>query len=357
MAQNASNAQKRIQIELDAWTELYTDLKISTEVTAPVLSRELKMTCDLSASGYPGSFDGPRAWRITRHHLQGRTRTEADKDYYRTAERLQRSSVLPDGCTAAEFSRKALAFLIHIRPNLPQAYDDDDTMAYIINLMPKGLRESGRRIKTELRQEGREHDFMHVIQRCHALVHEEQKTAAPAPAFVVTDADALLHNLANLSDTTGMVLTQSAGHGPAGIDLNTGLAGVGGSPARQWCKDCPHGDKGCFTAPDYEGPLPINVHLNKERVAGIKAAKAANAKESGIPLKPLKEPSRKDIDAFKKRRADRREAAKARDAAKKGPPAAGAAAPPPPAGVGIDDEDVSDWRNSLIELSPTSRVG
>ena len=26
MAQNASNAQKRIQIELDAWTELYTDL-------------------------------------------------------------------------------------------------------------------------------------------------------------------------------------------------------------------------------------------------------------------------------------------------------------------------------------------
>ena len=114
MAQNASNAQKRIQIELDAWTELYTDLKVSTELTAPVLSRELIETCDLSASGYPGSFDGPRAWRITKHHLQGRTRTEADKDYYRTAERLQRASALPDGCTASEFSRKALAFLVHM---------------------------------------------------------------------------------------------------------------------------------------------------------------------------------------------------------------------------------------------------
>ena len=42
IAQNRSNAEKRKQIELDAWTEMYTDLKISTEVTAPVLSRELK---------------------------------------------------------------------------------------------------------------------------------------------------------------------------------------------------------------------------------------------------------------------------------------------------------------------------
>ena len=69
------------------WTELYTDLKVSTEVTAPVLSRELKNTCDLTASGHPGSFDGPRAWRIVVHHLQGRARTEADKDYYRTSPR------------------------------------------------------------------------------------------------------------------------------------------------------------------------------------------------------------------------------------------------------------------------------
>ena len=37
MAQNASNAQKRIQIELDAWTELYTDLKVS--IRCPPSSR------------------------------------------------------------------------------------------------------------------------------------------------------------------------------------------------------------------------------------------------------------------------------------------------------------------------------
>ena len=75
----------------------------------PVTSREMKELCDLSttrgiAGGY---FDGPRAWRIVIGKLKGGRRTEYDKDYYRTAERLQRASPLSDGCTGAEYSKKA----------------------------------------------------------------------------------------------------------------------------------------------------------------------------------------------------------------------------------------------------------
>ncbi len=76
-------------------------LKESTEETAPVLSRELKEQCDLSitrnlAGGY---FDGPRAWRIVLHRLKHGQRTETDKDFYRNAERLQRSSPLWMKCS------------------------------------------------------------------------------------------------------------------------------------------------------------------------------------------------------------------------------------------------------------------
>ena len=175
---------------MDSWTEVFTLLKTCTEVTAPVLSRELKDACDLAkTSGLPGGyFDGPLAWRMLMDKLKGGERSEADKDFYRTAERLQRASHLHDGCSASEYSRKALAFLVHIKPFLPQAYGDDDTTQYLIGLMPKALREGGRRIKAELATAGRSHDFMEVIRRCRALVHEEQKGAPPAPAFVLTGA-------------------------------------------------------------------------------------------------------------------------------------------------------------------------
>ena len=118
--QNAANAQKRLQITLESWTKVFTLLKISTESTAPVLSRELKELCDLSTHGddYVGTFDGPRAWKMVKHQLGTSCMTEADKDFYRTAERMQRATDLPDGCAASEYSRKALAFLVHIRPNL-----------------------------------------------------------------------------------------------------------------------------------------------------------------------------------------------------------------------------------------------
>ena len=182
---NAQNAVKRYNLTMDAWTEIYTLFKTSTESAAPALSRELKELCDLSQtrklSG--GYFDGPRAYRLVMHRLSGGARrTHADKDFYRQAERIQLASPLADGCLASEYTKRALAFLVHIRPFLAQSYDDDDTTQYIIRLMPKSLREGGRRIEADLIREGKHHEFMTVIQRCRELVQEEQKAAPPATA-------------------------------------------------------------------------------------------------------------------------------------------------------------------------------
>ena len=211
LTQNEANAEKRIALQLKYWTEVYAWFKQSTELSAPVLSRELKDACDLSTRGVEGGFfDGPRAYAIVLHRLANPNRSEADKDFYRAAERVQRGSALADGCQATEFSKKALAFILKIRPYLAQGYSDDDTSQYIIDLMPKALREGGRRIKAELRREGRYHDHMHVVQTCRALVHEEQKAPAPAPALVALAAvDIGCHDLESLSRTTGMMLSCS----------------------------------------------------------------------------------------------------------------------------------------------------
>ena len=178
-----------------------------------------------------------------------------------------------------------MAFLIHIRPFLAQGYDDDDTSQYIINLMPKALRESGRRIKTELIAEGHYRDHMYVIQTCRALVQEECKGPAKTPAFVVVAvADVGNLDLASLSRSTGMDLTFDGSSGPSGpADFpTTGLVGFDGKDGK-WCPKCPH-PRGmqCFEDPAYSGPMPINVFKNKERLKGILAAKAANAAKAGV---------------------------------------------------------------------------
>ena len=129
-AQNEANRQRRCAIQLSEWTKIYAALKKSTETSAPVLSRELQERCDLSKRSPPvagGYFDGPRAWRMVLHKLSmGGERSQQDKNFYRASEHTQRSNRLPDGCSAADYAKKALAFLVHIKPNLPQTYSDDD---------------------------------------------------------------------------------------------------------------------------------------------------------------------------------------------------------------------------------------
>jgi hypothetical protein len=156
-AQNKANAERRLTIQMDAWTKVYGLLKRSTERLAPVLSRQMKNLCDMERTrNMPGGyFDGPRAWAMVLSAIEEGAKSEGDKDFYRTAERTQRASTLPDGCSAADYAKKALAFLVHIKPFLAQSYDDDDTAQYLISLMPKALRGDGRRIRTELKAEGR----------------------------------------------------------------------------------------------------------------------------------------------------------------------------------------------------------
>ena len=58
---------------MDDWATIYVGLKVCTETTAPMLSRELKELCDLSvtASLPGGSYDGPRAWRHVLDKIRG----------------------------------------------------------------------------------------------------------------------------------------------------------------------------------------------------------------------------------------------------------------------------------------------
>ena len=107
---NRANDIARYQTTMRAWTTVYSAYKKSTEITNPVLSRELATACDLSqtaglAGGY---FDGPLAHRMVMREVDGEERTEADKAYYRTAERIQLASPLADGCLAVEYRKRAL---------------------------------------------------------------------------------------------------------------------------------------------------------------------------------------------------------------------------------------------------------
>ena len=350
--QNTANAEKRYTITMEAWTELYTALKTCTEVTAPVLSRSLMELCDLfKTRNLPGGyFDGPRAWRIVVNHLEGDKRTEMDKNFYRTAERLQRASHLPDGCTAAEYAKKALAFLVHIKPYLPQLYDDDDTTTYLIQLMPKALREGGRRIRHELELVGKLHDFMYVIQKCRALVHEEQKASTQTHAFVITDDSCDAHDVDALMRTTGMMLAVPAGTnvGALGGSIGSPLDPAAAATEKKWCDNCPHKGQ-CFQDPAWAGPPPLVTFVNKEKWRGILDGKAANAKKHGVPNARVTLPSKEAVDKFLKARKEKRE----KNKAARGEGGGGEGAPRallPPQGLAADAE-LADWRTSLLDLT------
>ena len=121
LRENGQFAAKRQQIILHYWTELYKALADATEVSAPFLHSKLKKLCDMSIThSMPGSHkDGPRAWKMVVQAMVGRDRSEADKDFYRKAERFQRDHRLPDGCGPDEYSNKALAYLTKLMPHLP----------------------------------------------------------------------------------------------------------------------------------------------------------------------------------------------------------------------------------------------
>ena len=90
---NAANREKRFVTRMKAWTDVYTLFKLSTEKSAPMLSRELLELCDLEkihgSEEFIGYYDGPRSYRIVPADLLKTRRSHADKEFYRAAERLR----------------------------------------------------------------------------------------------------------------------------------------------------------------------------------------------------------------------------------------------------------------------------
>ena len=94
---------------------------------------------------------------------------------------------LQTGALATEYLKRTIAFTEHINPNLAQPYVGEQISEYLVDLMPKSLRESGRRITSELKRDGQYLDFDAVVEQCRQLVYEEQNAKLPDPVFVLTE--------------------------------------------------------------------------------------------------------------------------------------------------------------------------
>lgn len=105
-----------------------------------MLSRELRHVTSRRTDGY---FDGPRAWMIATYRLAGEERTKMDKEAYRVAENRQRSKPLLDGCSASDYSKRALAFLVLIKPNLPYDSSTQDAADFFLDLLKRLRKQLG----------------------------------------------------------------------------------------------------------------------------------------------------------------------------------------------------------------------
>ena len=89
-------------------------------------------SCNLRALGVVrGHFDGPLAWRILLSRINATERTKVDKLYYDKCLAVQKANRLSDGCPSDAFSKRAVAFVLHLMPNLAQKYTQEDAADYI----------------------------------------------------------------------------------------------------------------------------------------------------------------------------------------------------------------------------------
>ena len=337
-ASNAEKAEKRYVLEMRAWNKLYGLVLASVEGVSTLLAQELRTLCAITEGAEDGSnFDGPLAWRVVVLLLTKAERTKEDKKYYKTAEELQLRHHLPDGCPAEDYSKKAHAFVANILPNLAQTYSAEDAGDYVIDLMPRGLRESGRRIRERLLAEGRLTDLVHVVRVCRSLVAEEQTASKVIPTLVAA-AETDVFNIMALAETTGMLLD--------GGNLGHGTPGLAGDIIK-WCKGCPHPKGKCFMDPSFAGPLPVSVYQNDARRGGVEAGRKANATAHNVPLVRLKAPSKETVARYKaNKEKDEKKKADATAGAKGG--AAGL--------VGADAEALDSFMASIADLDASAMV-
>ena len=235
----------------------------ATESSAPFLHSRIKRQCDMAKShGISGAHkDGPRAWNMVKLAMIGRERSEADKDFYRKAERFQRDHRLPDGCGPDEYSNKALAYLTKLLPHLPNEPTVDEVSEYLYGLMPKNYSSFTAQLKFELRSLGRHLDHMLIVERCRQICEEHKcKTGKAAlVAMVSVQNDFSVAEIAELSHIVGMPI--NSGHQPAFVASPNGRTGP------PWCDGCgdnDHNGRGCASDPSFDKACPARLWVNKE---------------------------------------------------------------------------------------------
>ena len=315
--ENQRNELKRKRLLLEAWDEVFQTLHACTMQFAPLLHTMMYDACDMRKQGIVGShFDGPRAWRILDSRISAGERTKADKLYYDKCLAAQKASRLPDHCNADAFTKRAIAFVLFIMPNLAQKYTQRDAADYIVEMMPPSMREAGKRIQHDCIADGTYLDLMNLIKVCEAEVFEMQKPTSNGPQLVLLAGAVGLDNgsfvssdgfpLTSMSETCGMELRSSGKH-PA----FAGIGSLAGDKSEKWCDQCPHPrNLICFCDPSYVGPPPPSVWEDRAKWKGLMAARDANARAKGVTAPRVASPTKEAIAKFKEVKQRRDEARK-----------------------------------------------
>ncbi len=356
---NRANAKERYLKKLKAWDAIYAACRECCMLNAPMLYEGIELKCSLDervAENDPafGRFDGPRAFQILQYVCTGGERTDADKKFYRVAEAAQLAHPLKDGCSADEYSRRALAFMFKINPFLAQRYDAVDAADYLIKQMPPMLKEAGRRTRDNLKSQGQLTNLMAVAAACRALVLEEQKANPAGPALLGTNSqfDCSGADIAQLAEVCGIAAGKPARVDDGAAKLRGGaLAAAGGGDLSKvmWCSGCPH--KGvCFCRPDAEVTCAPSLWCRPERRAAVEAKRKQNSLDHGVKLIPLRAPSKEAMDKWEKVVAARKSEREAKGGAKDKGGTPGAAAVDPASELGA-------WYANLRELGDGSVTG
>ena len=70
---------------------------------------------------------------------------------------------------------------------------------------------------------------------------------------------------------------------------------------QKWCPQCPHKGE-CYCSPGYKGPAPVWLWKDKNRLKAVNAAKAENARKSGLKLESIAPPTKEALARNKERR-------------------------------------------------------
>ena len=204
---------------------------------------------------------------------------------------LQKDNQLQNGCTQAEYQKKAFAFVQNIMPNLAQKYEPTDAAEYILRMMPPELYEAGERIKFSAKMSGKYLDLKYLIRLCGAEVFKKQEGGAPKPALVAFD-HLQGHDATMIATTTGMDISLRAG--------SAAFAGISsGKPGR--CPKCPHPRGTCIADPNNCNPPPPSVWEDKGQWRELMALRDKNGVAQSPPIKPMPVPQPSE-DSLKKYR-------------------------------------------------------